>query len=867
MKGFLKRIRGWIDKAILNTHDHYLSHLPADIGAFSTFFLKRLFAGIKINNEQSIVSKISKEHIVIYVTKYKSYFEYFLYYSRFKQEGRSYPEIGFGYKPFLLQPASRIFRAFLAHIDYFCRHFTLPSPYESGYFRQELINGRSGLFSLIYRRGLFEKYFMPNPDPVRYLVELQQTTDRPILIVPLLIFFSTNPVRSDPTLIDMLFGTAERPGKRRRIFTLFNRPQKIFSEISEPIELKQFLERPEIRNQSIMHKTLAVRRRLLSQINRHRQSITGPVIKTWDELKENIRTDKQLQNYIELHSKKRNIPVQKLRSDTDAYFEEIAAKYNRTLLKIGELLVRRLLNILFDGISIDDRELIRLKTMSHKGPLILIPCHKSHIDYLIISYIFSINNIPCPLIVAGKNLSFWPFGVIFRAAGAFFIRRTFSGAVLYSKVLAAYVERILTEGFNIELFFEGTRSRSGKLISPQLGFLSMLLNAYKNKACDNMIFVPIHIGYDRVIEESSYLHEVEGGQKEPESLFQVIRARKLLKNRYGKIYLKFHSPILLKSYLEKQGADLSEMTSKQQNTLCRDLGNRIADAINKVAVVTPNALVASAILNSKVKFSYDQLMENVETYLTFIKYQGARMTDTLANPVHAVENILDTYIRRKFIRSSSDNTEKGFSDAVFWVNESKRPNLEYYKNNCIIFFVPAAYTALAILKRDSFNFSAADLHPGYTFISELFQNEFTYDTDKTTEYFVRKNIKAFIDDSIITPHPTMPDTYNITSSGLRKLKLFSCILKTYFESYWVVLNFFMQYPKKSVAAKDRLNKIQAIGERMYKRKEIERKEALSKVNYKNAEMFFIQKGVRGSENEVKTGFYSNAIQKHLKYLS
>ncbi len=867
MKDFLKKIRGGIDKAILNTHDHYLSHLSADIGAFPTFMLKHLFSRIKINKEPSIISKISNDHIVVYATKYKSYFEYLFYYSRLKQEGLPYPEIGFEYKVFLLQPASRIFRALLAHIDYFCQHFTLPSPYESGYFRKELINGRSGLFSLIYRRNFVEKYFMSKPNPVRYLIELQETTDKAILIVPLLIFFSTKPVRSAPTLIDMLFGTAERPGKRRRIIALFNRPQKIFSEMSEPINLKQFLERPEIRNQSMMYKTLAVRRRLLSQINRHRHSVTGPVIKTWEELKENLRTDRQLQNYIELHSKKREIPIKKLRSDADAYFEEIAATYNRTLLKIGELLVRRLLNTLFDGISVDNSELLRLKSMSQKGPLILIPCHKSHIDYLIISYIFHVNNMPCPLIVAGQNLSFWPFGILFRAAGAFFIRRTFSGAVLYSKVLAAYVERILKEGFNIELFFEGTRSRSGKLITPQLGFLSMLLNAYRNKTCDNMIFVPIHIGYDRVIEESSYLHEVEGGKKEPESLFRVLKARHFLKNRYGKIYLKFHEPIALKEHLKKQGADLSDMTSKQQNILCRDLGNRIANAINKVSVVTPNALVASAILNSKNRFSYDQLMESVETYLTFIKYQGARTTDTLANPVHAVENILNTFIRRKFIRSSSDDTGKEMSDAMFWVNESKRPNLEYYKNNCIIFFVPAAYTALAILKRDSFNFSATDLHQGYTFLSELFQNEFTYDSDKATEYFVRKNIKAFIDNAIITPHPKIPDTYNITSSGLRKLKLFSCFLKTYFESYWVVLNFFTKHPKNSVAAKDRINKIQTIGERMYKRKEIERKEALSKVNYKNGEMFFIQTGVRGSENKVKIGFYSSAIQTHLKYLS
>jgi len=108
----------------------------------------------------------------------------------------------------------------------------------------------------------------------------------------------------------------------------------------------------------------------------------------------------------------------------------------------------------------------------------------------------------------------------------------------------------------------------------------------------------------------------------------------------------------------------------------------------------------------------------------------------------------------------------------------------------------------------------------------------------------------------------LPDTYNVTSSGFRKLQLFSRFLKTYFESYWIVLNYFMQHPKNSVKSKDRLKKIEGIGNRMYKKREIERKEALSAINHKNGVEFFTTNGVKGSDDNEKILFYADAIHKY-----
>jgi glycerol-3-phosphate O-acyltransferase len=523
---------------------------------------------------------------------------------------------------------------------------------------------------------------------------------------------------------------------------------------------------------------------------------------------------------------------------------------------------------MFDGVTINNNALNKVKRLALKGPLVLIPCHKSHIDYLILSYLLYHNNMPVPLVAAGKNLSFWPMGPLFRSGGAFFIRRTFRGAVLYSKVFVEYIHRLLEEGYNIEQFIEGGRSRTGKLLMPKLGLLSILLNAYKNGACEDMIIVPIYIGYDRVLEENSYLQELEGGKKEPETLKGVLKARKFLKKRYGKIYIQFDDSISMNELITKFGIPLAEMEPKEQNVLCRNLAYRIINAINRSAVVTAYGLVAGAILNgARDRFSYSQIMSIIETYLNYLARQHAKLADTLVlDHVRAIEHALDAFVQSKFIEPVSKEKDIPYSKRSYLINASKRPFLEYYKNNCIAFFIPAAFAALAILEKDAFQFSASDLHSHYKFLQNFFKFEFAYDIDKSPEFYVRKSIKAFIDDAILMPHQTIPDTYNVTSSGFRKLRLYSIFLKTYFESYWIVLNFFQNNAQDSMNAKDRLKKIANSANHMYKRHEIERSEALSKVSYQNAVDYFTSKGIKGSDSPEKIEPYSEAIQKSLKTL-
>ena len=857
------RFRRWIDRLLANSRDHFFCFLPAPTGKLSAFFLERLFSGVYMGAEQiDILKNMPENAIIVYTVKYKSRFDFLFAHTRFRQLRQAVPQLVFDSGTFWLQPLSRVLRTGLAYLDVLFRRRRISDPYRSGYYRRELLRTGCAMFFLVEKKGFYRRFVKSKTDPLSYLIALQKEIDRPIFLVPQLMFFSKKPAPSIPTLIDTLFGTSQRPGTLRKLATLFRHPGKTFVELSHPLNLRQWLAQSGHPEKTVDHLALSLRRQLLLQHNRHRQSITGPVLKSNEELKEAILTSERIRSFIEKHAQSRQEPIQKIRKKADGYLDEIAARYSPSMIRVLSGIVGWIINSMFDGAVIDHGGLGRVKTMSRKGPLVLIPCHKSHIDYLILSYVLYHNNMPCPHIAAGKNLSFWPLGTIFRAGGAFFLRRTFRGAVLYSRVFAAYIHKLLEEGFNVELFIEGGRSRTGKLLMPKLGLISMLLDAFRNGACDDMIFVPVYIGYDRIIEEHAYVHEVEGGKKEAENLSQVLRARRFLKKRYGKIYINFSDPISIRDLLADHQDSFDRLPQKEVNALCRNLGWRIINAIDRQTVITPHGLVAGAILNTThPRFTKHDVLESAGTYLGYATRIGAKLADTiLLNADGALTNAVDHYLARGLIERAPGDKELPEDEADFVVSPAKRSLLEFYKNNSISYFVPAAFSALAILDKDAFQFNAADLHTTYTFFQDLFKYEFAFDQDRPAVHHVRKTIKAFIDDALLMPHPTLPDSYQISSKGYRKLRMFAAFLKPYFESYLVVLHFLRTNRKEKLDAKERLKKIQQLGLQMLKNREIDLAESVSKINYANGLSYFNNNGIKDHEDEVRIDHYQSLIE-------
>ena len=862
-------LQRWVQRLLKGTYHHYACFLPENPGHLLSWALKLFYRGITLApNQTAVLKELPRNAIPVYVTRRKSLFERLFYHTRYRDTRHPVPTVAFDYALFLCQPLSRIFRMILARMDYFCRHFSFPDAYQSGYYAEALGQGQAALLSLVEPRGFHRRFVKEKEDPIRYLLELQQNTARPIVLIPQLMIDKRDPDKANPPLRDLLFGPERPLSGWRRVVMLIKKPGRTFVEISQPVNLKQFLAHPEVRERSSTYQALLLRRNLLVQLHRHRQSIMGPVLKSRLEIKESVLTGAGMQSFIRQQAEAEGRPVTRLLKKADRYFEEIAAAYRPWTIKIYEALLTWIINNMFDGAIVDQNGLDRLKAVSRRGPLILLPCHKSHIDYLMLSYVMYRNNMPCPHIVAGKNLSFWPMGPIFRSAGAFFMRRTFKGAPLYARVFAAYVYKLLQEGFNIEVFIEGGRSRTGKLLSPKTGLLSILLDAYRRGACEDLILAPISIGYDKVPEEKAYLHELEGGRKEPESFSQVIKARKFLKKRFGKIYIEFHEPMSLKILLERNQLELEAMDKEATSAFCRNIGHRVINAINRITIITPHALVAASILNQPSEpCTYEDIVQVADIYLKHLNFHDYKLADTLVmDPQHALEQAFEAYTQRKFVEAVGSKGEDDESRVRYRTNPDKRPSLEYYKNNCVACFVPAAFTALAILETDAFQFVSTDLHLTYLSLQDLFKYEFAYDIEKSAEFYVRKSIKAFIDDAALMPHATLPDTYQITSAGLRALQLYARFVKSYLEAYLVALSQIGRQKSSDVGYKEHAKKAGALGSRMLKQGEITCPEALSQVTFKNALTFFNSRDIESVEDSKAAQLYRDTIQRYLGLL-
>ena len=858
------KLRKSINHMLDNSYDYFLCYYPGDSGYLIQRLIRRLMNNINFDDHNiEKIKNIDSNSIIVYASKNKRILDFLYYHTKLKSMNLPYPEIGFDFRFFLLLPAKRLFQIFICHMDYFFHHLHFKDAYTTGYAVKELQNKKTGFVCLIEEEDFYKRFIKSTPDPLFLLIELQKNIDTSVIIIPEDIIYVTKPMRKDPTLTDIFFGTHEKPGLMKRFFTILRHPEKIRVELAKPVDLKEFIRRPEIEQLDSEFQTHELRKHLVDILNRQRKSITGPVLKSRQEITEDILTQKPLREFLAQYSSENNLTLRKTHKKAAVYIKEIAANYNLQIINFANWLLTWMFKNIFEDLVLNQEEINRMREKSTDAPLILVPCHKSHLDYLLLPYVMYRNNMPCPHVAAGKNLSFWPLGPLFRGGGAFFLRRTFIGAPLYAKIFAAYLEKLLYEGFNIKIFIEGGRSRTGKLLSPKPGGIAMLINAYSNGACDNLYFVPIFIGYDRVLEEDAYLKEIEGGKKSPETLKGLINARKFLKKKYGKVYMKFNEPISIKAYIQEKGIDLSRASKEDYIKFVKSFGYKLINAINKNAVATPHGIIASAVLNcSKNSFTRKQMISRVNTYMNLLIFMDAELSDTLQiDPDNTLSSVINDFISRDFIELADEDDKDITENTIFIVKDNKRAVLDYYRNSVISFFIRYAYTAMAILEVDRFQFSSSDLIIRYKFLEKLFIDEFFFDEDITCEENISTCIKGFLNEGVLVPDVPESDLFQITSKGLKKLKWFAVFLLPFFESYLTTLQYFEKYEPDKHDEKERIKKIHSMGTKLYKGKLINLKESLSQVTYKNAVHYFTRNGIKGSGDHVQIEFYKNILDR------
>ncbi|MDP3181219.1 MAG: 1-acyl-sn-glycerol-3-phosphate acyltransferase [Desulfobaccales bacterium] len=843
--------RSWLGRLVsrlsgcLGGHEyHYAGYLPSRPGFLLRFTLDPFFSRVTVNPKYlERLQKLADQGAVVYALKYRSHLDFLFFNRRYQKLGARAPEVAFDLNLWMWQPFSHLLQIITTALNYFTRRRAWPNPFQDDYFKRTLEENRGSLLFLVDQVGFRQRFLKPREDPIRHLLELQEQLDFPIFIIPQMVMYEKDPEKEYKGLFQLFFGDSENPGKLRKLGLCFLKARQAVVELAEPVNLKEVLATAPQEGR-LRDLAQEIRRELIRRIDLKRRQITGPVIKSREEFLELTLTDPGLTGFMEhlAETEKKKLP--KIKNTAQDYFWEIAADFNIFYVNIMNRSINRLCQHLFDGIAFDEAGFEKVRDAGQKGNLIFVPCHKSHLDYLILNHLIYQHHMHPPRIAAGKNLAFWPLGAIFRGSGAFFIRRRFLGGKLYAEVLYTYLKTLITTGYNLEFFIEGRRSRTGKLVLPKLGLLNMILRTYDEQATPDLLFVPTFIGYDQVLEEKAYLKELEGREKETESMGQLMKARKFLKHRYGRAYIQFSEPISIKQYLAHLPPPAADEPPYQAREHGQDLAYRIIQAINRISVVTPFSLVCAALLTYPRKGVYRrELLQIIRVLFDYLQAHKVPLADSLENLTQAVEDTLAQCEIRKLI--TPIEKEEGLADELglggYSIDETKRPLLEYYKNNILHFFLPASLVSLAILAGVGFEFEREQVLSDFSFLSDFFKNEFIFN-DIDPEGQVEEILGYFSSRGVVI-NLDQPTRYTLSASGLKELSYFANLLYNYLESYWIVFRSIKYLQKKPRSEREFLKRIQSIGAKLHKLGEVERAEALSEATFQNALKLFGEKGI------------------------
>jgi glycerol-3-phosphate O-acyltransferase len=798
------------------------------------------------DDDVALIRTLSERGPVIYALKYKSQLDSIIVHENAVQKDMPRPAYVHGVNMIFWQPFTKAFRVVFFFLFYLFFKRTVVSPYKSEYLKRMTLSRQSAIIHLggsEYFEGFAVK------DALAQLMEAQKDLDSPVHLIPTFVAYTRRREKEKENWVDILFSQTEDVGPLRRLLTYlrFSLIGKTALIMAEPINLADYMkanshESPEALNDGL-------RRELLARIDEEKTAIVGPYLKSRKEMISMVLHDEDLIEYMEQMEVQGKRDYETLVKEAKKYLKDIASDYTEMVINFWYIVLTWLWNNIYDGVVLDREGITRIRNISKRMPFVIVPCHRSHIDYFLLSYVFYKNNIQLPFIWAGDNLSFFPIGYIFRKSGAFFVWRSFRGNALYGQVLAKYVKMLLKEGLPLEFFIEGGRSRTGKMVMPKYGVLSMIVQAYQEKACENLAAIPVYIGYDRVIEEKSYLRELGGEQKAAESTSVVIKSRKLLRKRYGHVYVNMGEPIFLKEYLEAQEKTFEAMSMDERQSLYRKMGYEIVHEISQAAVVTPYALISAGLLSHDRRgIANDDLMAILDHFYDYLLQQKVNIAATLlAGKEKAVKDalwLLDQSHLISRMGSEEEDEDDDVEQAVYSLEDDKRLNLEYYKNGILHFFLPICFIAQSIQIRRDDVITVPSLIEDYWFFKTLFWNEFIFDVTRSDVDEVNDVLTYLSAQGMIAQEPGDGEArIRIGAKGRNTLIPFAGLIQNYIESYWIAIRGCNYLRKKPLSEKDLLKKFNNLGARMYKKGEIRRAEAMSQANYKNALLYLQESGI------------------------
>jgi glycerol-3-phosphate O-acyltransferase len=417
---------------------------------------------------------------------------------------------------------------------------------------------------------------------------------------------------------------------RKLMQVLFNGRNTLI-EFEEPLSLRALLG-DEV---GLAVRGRRVARTLRAMYAKHRAARIGPDLSHRRTIVARVLKTRAVRAVVAQDMREKKIPRRQAILQAKRFAEEIAANYSHAFVRFMEHALTRLWNRLYDGVEFGHVE--TLEQVAQGNEIIYVPCHRSHMDYLLLSYVIYVHGYAIPHIAAGINLNLPIVGRFLRKGGAFFIRRSFRGNALYTVVFMKYLAAIMARGHSIEYFIEGGRSRTGRLLQPKTGMLSMTVRSFLRDPARPVVFVPVYFGYERIVEGTTYIGELSGKPKEKESVFGLLRTVRKLREKFGKVHVNLGEPIALAELLDRHNPQWRTLEVEDDTRIpwvgpaVDELAVTIMRHINSAAAVTPINLIALTLLATpRQALAEADLLRQLDLYRALLRgfAYSARVTVT-----------------------------------------------------------------------------------------------------------------------------------------------------------------------------------------------------------------------------------------------
>ena len=388
------------------------------------------------------------------------------------------------------------------------------------------------------------------PERLVRLLENPQAPSSDITFLPVQVFWGRTTSR-ERSFVGTLFSEHWAATSRlRRLVNLLISRKHIVVDFGEALSLRDAMQGDERRRARRTARILRVRLRqqkvaALGPDFSHRRTLLGQVVESravLEAIEQRVQVNGSRQDPEKLRRRLRRQAVRAaMNMASDMSYPTVM-----TLLRLLTAFWRRI----YDRIDVHGLE--RIVSLGRTHTLVYLPSHRSHVDYLLLSYLLFQRGLMIPHIAAGENMNLPFVGNLLRRGGAFYMQRSFRGDPVHAALFSEYLYQVYRRGHCVEFFPEGTRTRTGRLLPARIGLLKMTVAHARRGLPRPLAFVPVYFGYEKLIESASYLDEMRGAEKKRESVADILRSLRLIRQDFGCVEVNFGKPLRLGDWLEKR---------------------------------------------------------------------------------------------------------------------------------------------------------------------------------------------------------------------------------------------------------------------------------------------------------------------------